>query len=163
MRNRGFTLIELLVVVAIIGLLLGLMLPAMNRLRDQARRRKADVERLALRNAIKAYHAEYEEWPLPDAHRAAALATNFDDPGAVVIYTYDSNNDDVVAVLRPDNTDRNPKGMLFLEEESYSRKNENGVVIPDGPLRDPWGTPYVITFDIRYPGPSSIHGGVSVQ
>jgi prepilin-type N-terminal cleavage/methylation domain-containing protein/prepilin-type processing-associated H-X9-DG protein len=101
-RTKGFTLVELLVVIAIIALLMGILMPALARVRAIAFRMTCGTNLSGIGKAMLIYANDYEDefpvagWqngefayalqPLLDAWRADSRAGAFGvDPGAATI------------------------------------------------------------------------------
>lgn len=62
-RKSGFTLVELLVVIAIIGVLVALLLPAIQAAREAARRSQCTNHLKQLELGLQNYHSSFNEFP----------------------------------------------------------------------------------------------------
>ncbi len=85
-KQRGFTLVELLVVIAIIGILVALLLPAVQSAREAARRMQCSNNLKQLVLAGHNYHDTYKSFPLPasgslEAYSAQAKLLPFIEQG----------------------------------------------------------------------------------
>ena len=62
-RRHGFTLVELLVVIAIIGILIGMLLPAVQQVRESARRTQCSNNIRQLSLGVLNYESAHSHFP----------------------------------------------------------------------------------------------------
>ena len=139
-ENSAFTLIELLIVIAIIGILMSLLFPAVNGAIDAARKAQAKNDVTQIATAVTAYYTEYGR--LPDTNSSAQ-----DVSGAWLQALGGSNS----------GSSLNPRQIVFIELPT-AKGGKKGVD-SNGTWVDPWGGKYRIAFDGGYS--NSVTGGTN--
>jgi type II secretory pathway pseudopilin PulG len=134
--NLSFTLVEMLTVVAIIAVLIGLLFPAYNYAKNQAKKAVARQDMSNLKAALLSYRSEYGYFPQTTSwtEMGTMLNANLHPATSVAAASgsFASNN--------------NPRAIRFMEFKTNSFNTAGAFV-------DPWGTPYILLSD---------HGGTSL-
>jgi len=87
-RERSFTLVELLVVIAIIGILIALLLPAVQAARESARRSECSNNMKQLGVALHNYHDVFRVLPAGTIKNGSSNYTNVLKPWSVAILPF---------------------------------------------------------------------------
>ncbi len=100
-RRCAFTLVELLVVIAIIGILVGLLLPAVQSAREAARRMSCQNNLKQIGLAIHNYHDTYRQFPWVNANSTlgggsafVAILPHMEQTNAFRLYDFTKSNRD---------------------------------------------------------------------
>jgi prepilin-type N-terminal cleavage/methylation domain-containing protein len=169
--SAGFTLVELLTVIAIIAILMGLLFPAINIAREQARKTQAKTDCAQITAAVKAYYAEYGKYPLPTnavtpnnpqdvifgQSAGSSLGSGFSNQQLFDILR---NIDSTGGTPAGQPNQYNPRAIIFFDAKTATDPtNPRGGFVPSnatasgmqpGAYMDPWGTEYFVDIDGDY-------------
>ena len=134
-KDRGFTLIEVLVVTGVIGILLGIAVPAYNEYREKGKIAEARYDLKRIETAIVTLATDTGEWP------------NHQTIGYKCEAPVNCNTNEL------SNFYGNTAGLL-IQDPGTAYDNWNGPYIPSIP-KDPWGNDYFMDTDYTIDGNSN--------
>jgi len=178
-KRSGFTLIELLTVIAIIAILMGLLLPAMNAAKNAAKKSQAKSDLTQFVTAVKSFYTDYGVYPMDPAiglkdEEYGAQGGTYHNQEIVNVLRADTLATDTLSVSGSTPISVNTREVVYLDvplvKDSSNPKSglgtgkeSNGITTKAGEWYDPFGEPYIIDIDGNYdgyvqPNPSKLTG-----
>lgn len=158
-NGAGFTLLELMIVIVIIGILLGITIPASKGILEKANKMAAQNDALQLKAAIGSYFTEYRKYPKRDPKPDDGANPDLSDSTLMDI------------LLAADNEAQqgglNPRRIPFYSGakakpagDGKFRKGISSNANGGGDLWDPWTENFRVVMDTDYnnriPAPSFV-------
>ncbi len=160
MDRRRFTLIELLVVVAIIGILMGILLPVLNGIRENGKATQAKAGMNSLCSALRLYEADYGA---PPWAAGSDLALQGDRPNASGTASAPAENasyDRLIGILTGVDFKSDGANVAAASNARRIKYLETPGSYSAGGFTDPWGRRYALGLDLDFDGKvSGIDGG----
>lgn len=152
-RGGGFTLVELLIVITIIGILIGIAVPTLSGVLQQAKKVEARAFMSSMQQAVLNYRTEYNDWP-PFMRGAGNADFKLESAG----HWTDFFGTMTARSGYGDLDNQNRRRIKFLDVPvKYLREGGNLTTPPSNPLNatlfvDPWDRFYTMWIDADYDG-----------